>query len=107
MGRDRTIKDSPEWKEAEELSKKVGYKTKVCYEWITGKSDPWAPSSLISQEITDITLRILVILNKSPMTYKEIGKHTGMTSERARQIVAKAISKVRNHKAIREAIKEL
>jgi DNA-directed RNA polymerase sigma subunit (sigma70/sigma32) len=49
---------------------------------------------------------VCAVLNDGPQTYAEIARLTGMTKQRVEQIAKKAMNKIRNHKKIKEIIKE-
>ncbi len=99
-------KGTPEWVRAKELSEETGYKIDACYEWVTGRADPFGPTSQVTKEINDLFLKVCALLNDGPQTYAEIARLTGMTKQRVEQIAKKAMNKIRNHKKIKEIIKE-
>lgn len=95
-------KGTPEWNKAQELSDLTGYKIEACYEWITGRADPFGPTSQVTKEINDLFLKACAVLNDEPRSYAEIARLTGMTKQRVEQIAKKALNKIKNHKKIKE-----
>lgn len=95
-------KGTPEWTKAIELSKLTGYKVDACYSWVTGKADPFSPTSQVTKEINDLFLKACAVLNDEPRSYADIARLTGMTKQRVEQIAKKALNKIKNHKKIKE-----
>lgn len=95
-------KGTPEWDKALELSNRTGYKVEACYEWVTGRADPFAPTSQLTKEINDLFLQVCAICNDEPRTYAEIARLTGMTKQRVEQIAKEAIRKIKQHQTIKE-----
>lgn len=67
-------------------------------DWIAGNAVEEALGSLTSREAQIIELRF-GIGHKHALTLEQIGQRFGLTRERIRQIEAKALSKLRNHKS--------
>lgn len=95
-------KGTPEWDKAVELSELTGYKLEACYEWVTGKADPFGPTSQITKELNDIFLQACAITNEEPRSYADIARLTGMSKQRVEQIAKKAMRKIKEHKIIKE-----
>ena len=81
-------------KEARELSKKTGVPVQTCRRWIDGKS---TADQTIDSWITDHLLDLMRIKQKpgQVFTLEQIGKFTGLTRERIRQIEKEALKKIR------------
>ena len=96
----------PEYDRAKELSALTGYNFQACYEWITGKADPFNENSKIMREVNDLHLSALACTNDKPMSFDEIARRSGMTKQRVAQIYNKAIQKLKNHETIIKISKE-
>ena len=96
----------PEYDRARELSALTGYNFQACYEWVTGKADPFSENSRVMREVNDLHLSALACTNDKPMSFDEIARRSGMTKQRVAQIYNKAIQKLKNHETIIKISKE-